>query len=427
MPAKRTKERIVATHFVWLLGRRAGVYYADGRSNQPSAGRHSLGTKQYDQAREALQRLDLVQAVALGKAERSLLDQTPSPLLSLGEGRRLYLEHVQRPRVVGGARPVSAQRYRAVFDKFEVFAQGEGITTWNGVSRGLLEGYAAHLDDQGYAYATEYLELTTLKQVVKWLVDEGHLPPARRLHLPLNKPQGTTTYCWRPAEVRALLQHCQQHRDLAWLGAVLTALACTGLRISELAALRWSDLDLDNNVVRLTDETTQGRRRPGPARTTKSGRNRSFPMHKELRRILATLERATDGLIFHGPKGGKLKPDTVRRSLIWDVLTPLAKRFPSSAEEVGFRHGRLHSFRHFFCSTCANKGVPEQVVMAWLGHSDSAMVRHYYHLHDDEAQRQMKRLDFMGTAAGAPKGSDRQGADHGDAGPKARGKRGARK
>jgi site-specific recombinase XerD len=107
------------------------------------------------------------------------------------------MEHVQRPRVVGGARLVSAQRYRAVFDKFETFAQGEGITTWNGVSRGLLEGYAAHLDDQGYAYATEYLELTTLKQAVKWLVEEGHLPPARPLHLPLNKPQGTTTYCWR--------------------------------------------------------------------------------------------------------------------------------------------------------------------------------------------------------------------------------------
>jgi hypothetical protein len=28
------------------------------------------------------------------------------------------------------------------------------------------------------------------------------------------------------------------------------------------------------------------------------------------------------------------------------------------------------------------------------------MVRHYYHLHDDEAQRQMKRLDFLGEAGG---------------------------
>lgn len=110
------------------------------------------------------------------------------------------------------------------------------------------------------------------------------------------------------------------------------------------------------------------------------------------------LPRNRDGLIFHGPRGGLLKPDVVRTILIRDVLTPLAKRFPTPAGEIGFRDGRLHSFRHYFC---ANSGVPEQVVMEWLGHSHSAMVRHYYHLHNDEAQRQMKRLNFVQGAGGA--------------------------
>jgi hypothetical protein len=35
------------------------------------------------------------------------------------------------------------------------------------------------------------------------------------------------------------------------------------------------------------------------------------------------------------------------------------------------------------------------------GRQRRAMVRHYYHLHDDEAQRLMKRLKFMGDAGGA--------------------------
>ena len=38
-------------------------------------------------------------------------------------------------------------------------------------------------------------------------------------------------------------------------------------------------------------------------------------------------------MIFHGPRGGALKPDTVRRILIRDVLTPLAKRFPKPTDE----------------------------------------------------------------------------------------------
>jgi integrase len=401
MPAKRMKERVVGSYFVWLLGQRGGVYYADGRSNRPPAGRHSLGTRDYDEAREALRHLDLVQAVRLGLADPAAVDAAPPAPLSLAEGRRLYLQHVSRPRVVGGARPASVKRYRPVFDKFEAFARGEGLTSWNQVSRRTLQAYAAHLDDEGYAYATEYLELTTLKQVLKWLADEGHLPASCRVHLPLAKPQGTATYCWRAEEVQAMVLFCCQRQELRWLGGVLAALACTGLRISELAALRWSDIDLESNLIQLTDESTRGRRgKSEAARQTKSGRSRSFPVHADLRRVLEGMDRASDGLVFHGPKGGRLKPDTVRQVLIREVLAPLGAGFSTPPGQVGFADGRLHSFRHYFCSTCANSGVPEQVVMAWLGHRDSAMVRHYYHLHNEEAQRQMNRLDFLGEAGG---------------------------
>ena len=83
-----------------------------------------------------------------------------------------------------------------------------------------------------------------------------------------------------------------------------------------------------------------------------------------------------DGVIFHGPRSGAIKADTVRTILIREVLTPLAGRFPSPGV-VGFRDGRLHSFRHYFCSVAANSGVPELAVMSWLGHSASAMVQHY--------------------------------------------------
>jgi integrase len=406
MPAKRRKERIVGSYFVWLLGQRGGVYYADGRTNRPCAGRHSLGTREYNEALEALKQLDLVKAVELGVADRALLATAQSGQLSLDEGRSLYLQHVQRPRVVGGARPVSAKRYRAVFDKFTQFAQTEGISAWNQVTRRTLEAYAAYLDDQGYAYATEYLELTTLKQMIKWLVEAEHLPASCLVRLSLSKPQGTSTYCWRPEEVQAMVQICRQQKELDWLADVLVALACTGLRISELASLRWSDIDFANNLICLTDESTRMRGRSrDKARQTKSGRSRSFPIHSDLRGILEGLLRSSDGLVFHGPRQGRLKPDTVRRILIRDVLTPLTERFPTSEGEVGFGSGRLHSFRHYFCSRCANSGVPEQVVMSWLGHADSKMVRHYYHLHDDEAQRQMKRLQFVsesgdGVAAG---------------------------
>jgi integrase len=44
------------------------------------------------------------------------------------------------------------------------------------------------------------------------------------------------------------------------------------------------------------------------------------------------------------------------------------------------------------------------MVMDWLGHVDSEMVRIYDHLHDREARQQMAGLDFLGGAGGRSAG-----------------------
>ncbi len=188
---------------------------------------------------------------------------------------------------------------------------------------------------------------------------------------------------------------------------VIVALACTGLRIAELASLRWSDLDLKTGRLKLTDETGRPVKPDNKRRELKSGRSRTFPIHADLLAAIKDLSRR-DAFVFHGPRGGRLKPDTVRRILVRDVIEPLAEQFPVADGEKGFRDGRVHSFRHAFCSNCANNGVPERMLMDWLGHANSEMIRCYYHLHNEEAQHRMNQLDFLGGAGG------RSGSDNGD-------------
>lgn len=395
MPKLRKKEEITCTYFRWLLGQRNGVWFADGRSNAINLGRHSLGTRDYDEARRTiLPQLDLTMAVRHGLADASLLDDRLAKPLPLEEGRQLYTEFTSRPRVTGGTKKLTQKRYRAIFDKFLRFCRKRGITDWNAVTKETLSAYANELEAKRYAYRTQYVELTTLKQANGWFIRNGHLPADRRIELRLRKPDGTDTYCWRKAEVRAMLEHCSRDPELAWLCGVIQALAFTGLRISELASLRWRDIDLSNRVLRLADETASAHRNGMQARTTKSGQSRNLPIRDELYEVFESLPRLADGYVFHGPRGGRLKPDLARRRLISEVLEPLKVQFPTPEGERGFEHGRLHSFRHFFCSLCANKNVPEQTVMNWLGHRNSAMVRHYYHLHDDEARRHMRRLSL---------------------------------
>jgi integrase len=300
---------------------------------------------------------------------------------------------------------VSVKRYRAVLDRFIAFAKRQKAHHWRQVNKDLLTRYGRWLEDEDYGYATQYLELTTIKQVIKWMVGEAQLPATSPIALNLRKPQGTTTYCYTQAQVRAIIHLCRQYTDLDWLADAVVALATTGLRIGELAGLRWSDVNLKRGLLQLRDTTHQLRKsRRHKARTTKSHRDRALPIHDERRAVLARLRRSPDGRVFHGPQGGKLKPDTVRNVLKREVLPALAAQFPRSGDYPGIMAGRLHSLRHFFCSTSADNGVPEQMLMSWLGHRDSRTIRQYYHLRQEEARKRMARIRFLGRP---PTGRDR--------------------
>jgi integrase len=404
MPQKKASETIHCTYFTWRLRlSRHGVYFADGRAgNDLNLGRPSLNTKDHDEALARLRQLDAVKAVEHGLVDRSILNGGNEDLLDLEDGVRHYLEHVGRPAVTGGACAKTQQRYRAVFDKFLAFARQQGVASWNHVKKPLLERYSCWLEDRKYTYATQYLELTTLKQAINWLAheDQGYLPKDRKIKLWLAKPsEATTTYCYRDEEVAAMIEHCSRNDDLVWLGQVIKVLSSTGVRIGELVQLCWEDVLLDEAKIQILDTTRSGKRQGGRQMSTKTHASRIIPIHDDLLTMLQGMSRHPDGFVFHGPRGGRLKPDTVRNALKRDVLNPLSKRFPRHADGRGLIDGRLHSFRHYFCSHCASNGVPELTVRKWLGHRDSNMIRRYYQLHDEEARRQMNRLNF-GKAGG---------------------------
>jgi len=130
----------------------------------------------------------------------------------------------------------------------------------------------------------------------------------------------------------------------------------------------------------------------------KSGASRLIPIHPQLRAILDELYVPNlGGLVFRAQRWGPLHPRNVLEAFINEVIEPLKERFLSIDEDCGFATGRLHSLRHFFCSVCANEGVPERVLMTWLGHSSTVMLKRYYHLNNDEAQMQMSKLGKYGV------------------------------
>lgn len=394
MSRKSNEPPVRCEFFKWRLFQRDGVYYADGRcSGQSGVAKHSLGTRDRGEAMSRLQMLDRKLAIDQGLC--APVAQSSPEELAIEEGWRRYMEHCERPQVMRGVSQGTYKRYRAVRDKHLQFCARKGLLYCSQVNRQTTEQYGNWLAKQEYADRSMYLELNLVTSLVKWLVGEKLLPASCLFSMSLSKPEGSDTYCYSREEVAAMSLYCRSRPELPWLGDILTGLATTGMRIGEFVSLRWKDIDYAANTIRLTDERSSVRRRKlGTARTVKGKRGRALPLHQSFRELLEGMSRHPDGRVFHGPRGGRLKPDLVRRRLISEVIEPLKARFSTPEGDIGFEHGRLHSFRHFFVSECFRQGVSEAQIMEWVGHRNSAMVRLYRHLRTDDSHRQMSQMDF---------------------------------
>lgn len=321
------------------------------------------------------------------------------------------MQHAKRPKLLGGVRRSTYTHYETSLDAALEFVKEHRAWYWNQVDAPILEKYAKQLEDIGLAPKTIKEKLKLVKQVKKWLIEERHLTGSEPINLKLSRVESRRNYCWTPEEVEAMLALCKADADLMLLHDVLLCLAATGLRISELISLRWSDFDAQLTMLRLTDES--GHNRP-TGRQLNNGRSRNLPVHPALRAALERRPKTTD-IVFPAVRGGKLDPSRLREKFITEVVQKLAHRFPAVANKQGFQDGRFHSFRHFFCSQCANNGIPERMVMEWVGHADSEMVRHYYHLHDAESRQRMNQFNLFGRSAGTSGSAAEEATREGDA------------
>lgn len=400
MSRKPKHPPIPCQFFIWLLFLRNDVYYADGRRGQHGFGKYSLNTRDYKEALIRLTQLDLQKAIEVGLANPQQVLDTGT--ISIPDGWKRYIDFSGRSGVLGGVSAATLKRYSSVRDKHIEFCARHGIANWSDFGKQQIEKYGNWLG-KDYADRTAYYELTLLKSVNGWLIANKHLPAASRLVYPLRKPLGTDTYSYSKAEVSTVVTYCFGQTKLIWLGRVIMALALTGLRIAELAGLRWTDIDLNQNTIRVADERSSRRKQiAGTARTTKGRRSRVLPIHPALKNVLLTIEHRADGYVFHGAKGGKLNPRGVLKMYIEKVIDVLKAQLPTPAGEIGFEHGRLHSFRHYFCSQAFLGGASEGEIREWLGHASSKMVEHYRHLRNDDAQRKMSQIDFLDSQDDRP-------------------------
>ena len=158
---------------------------------------------------------------------------------------------------------------------------------------------------------------------------------------------------------------------------MFAALAFTGMRIGELQQLCWEDVDLESNVIHV--------HRGGSSGKTKDKEDRFIPIHgRKLKPVLQSLQRESE-LVFLMPDGRLVSPKKLRAYL------------KSLCKQCGFENPlqyKLHTFRHFFASYCAQQNLSYKYILEWMGHSSSAILDMYFTMNDRQAHRAMNSLSF---------------------------------
>jgi integrase len=358
------------------------------------AGRLHFRTTGHDLGEARRARVELISALEAGRVPAS-------PRLRLDTVAARWSERFEAMVAAGGRHPRTYEAHRFHLDHDLLPRLGRRRVASLGVED--VAALIGELRGAGRSAKTTANSIATLQSVLRFarrrgwiLVDPVELlEPWERPHPP-RRPRGRVL---GRTEIEQLLGACPPRGRLL----VETALF-SGLRISELLGLVWTDVDFAAGVIRVRAQLSRAHRgKPARRVATKTPASvREIPLVPQLAEHLAAHRQATGlpspaGWVFATSRGTPLGERNVARRVL--------KRAADQAGLIDDERPalRFHDLRHTFAShLIVDLGLDVAQVSRILGHASIAITLDVYtHLFDDarhaqEIRERMAASEFVG-------------------------------
>lgn len=190
------------------------------------------------------------------------------------------------------------------------------------------------------------------------------------------------------ADQKKIMNYIQEHFTFRNLGVYICL--SSGLRIGEICALTWEDIDTDNGVISV-NRTIQriyviedGNRKTELILDTPKTKNsiREIPISKDLLRILKPFKKIVNPSFFVLTNDVKpTEPRTYRsyyKNLMKDLNMPKLK---------------FHGLRHSFATRCIESNCDYKTVSVLLGHSNiSTTLNLYVHPNMEQKKKAIEQM-----------------------------------
>ena len=283
-------------------------------------------------------------------------------MTNLSEQVEDYLRYSQVER---GLSNNTITAYRQDLTSFISFLQKENLTSWPTQAVD-IDAFLAEQRDQKKATSSISRLITSLRKFYQWLVRQNIQKLNPMLEIDSPKKRRTLPVALTVNEVNNLLEQPDTKKQLGLRDrALLETLYATGIRVSELINLKFTDLHEELKLVKVFGKGSKERLIP-ISEVALSW----IDSYKEKVRdpLILKIGKNTD-FIFLNSRGRSLT-----RQAVWQIIKHYCKM-------AGIQKNVTpHTLRHTFATHLLENGADLRVVQEILGHSDISTTQIYTNL-----------------------------------------------
>jgi integrase len=260
------------------------------------------------------------------------------------------------------------------------------------ITRGQLKDLLNEKHKAGLARNTVRNITRLISNVLNHAVEDGLIAanPTPRLKTIRGKKQKEEINPLTREEARLFLETIE--KNFPWYYPFFLCALRTGMRLGELLALEWGDLDFHKGFIEVRRSYSLTGKR---TTSTKTGKIRRVDMSPQLSLILRTLQAERRRLALERRQGAM--PDIVFIRREWQRINSFNLRdrvFHRALSKAGLRRIRMHDLRHTFASLLIQNNESLVYVKDQLGHSSiRTTVDIYGHLVPGAHREAVAKLD----------------------------------
>ncbi len=293
------------------------------------------------------------------------------------------------------------QTYRQTYDEFIRPAMGKRKV--NDIKSQTIQRFINDLYSKGYSQTRVKIVYVILLGMYKQAQVNGLVivNPVDAVMLPkYQKKRAEDHRVMTAQEQQAFLEAAAGSKYYDFYLLALT----TGMRINEVLALQWSDIDFSKKQISVNGTLFYQRGGAGriiePPKTESS--RRTIPMLEVTETTLH--ERRKKQLQYKMMLGADWKEEAQLPNMVmthdeggvyWDtdIRVDMKRIICELQKEMDFEPITPHTFRHTFATRCVENGMPLQVLKTILGHSSLAMTADLYsHVLPDTKAEEIQKI-----------------------------------